>query len=675
VDARQEADKREILANADRNAEADLEMAKIQLIALVIGVGFNGLWWREQRRHFLNLAEAQQQALEAANQAEAARRQLAEAQGLAREVQDRMLAAQNLPREVHGQIQEAQNQMRAAQDEAREMQKQLQEFQNKVRETQAELEAARNRTLAAESKVLEAQNQAQSVRNLLEETRVQAREERAREERALEVQASLSQAETTRDQAQAANQQLQEAQSRVLELQEQARSAQAQLAEAREEVREAQAKILEAQQQAETARKQLEEIRNQAPPAQVVQSQTEEVLGEAVHDEAIRLQVQAAHDKLVEAESRVQELQYQTRTAQTLLEEARQQAREAQAKIAEAQNQAREAQDKVRGIQNQSRTARRLIRVFAVLAALSLLAASIAWRQRLAAGQAAPEVAAGTIDLSQIGSDRQPIQQVLENRQRSLDHLAAGIPQAEIPDALKASPVILSDQERSRFQKWLLIRLGWVNPASAMTSAAGIDGKIVNDAGSEDSACYFQLAVLDNWMRTDLAGAFHWACQLTDAVSRQHALEVIMQDPVRAVRLQQPIAGMPAGEAQNAAIHALLSTWAPVEPEKAANWLRAFSETNAQPEQVQYVVRVWAQRDPAAAAHWLATLPAGTADDGVASAFLAGAVASQPAFAWQWTESVSDETQRQKFQLQVIRQWLQADPLGYGLWSESRDLP
>jgi hypothetical protein len=645
VDARQGAEKREILANDDRNAEADLEMAKIQLIALVIGVGFNGLWWREQKRHFLDLAEAQQQAREAANQAEAARRQLAEAQRLAREVQDRMLEAQNLPREVHGQIQEAQNQMRAAQDEAREMQKQLLEFQNKVRETQAELEAARNRTLAAENKVLEAQQQAQAVRNLLEETRVLAREVQAQE-----VQAG--QTEEVRQQAQ--DSKLQEAESRVQELQNQAQSAQTQLAEARQQVREAQGKILEAQQQAQQAREQLEAARNHD---RTVQDHTVQDTGSQTKESG----QEAQESKLLAAESRVLELQNQARSAQTQLEEVRRQVIEAQAEILLAQN-------KVRAGQNRDRNARRLTRVFAVLAALALLAASIAWRQRMAASQAPADAAAGTIDLAQIGSDREPIQQVLENRQRSLDHLAAGISRDEIADALKASSAILNDQERSHFQKWLLIRLGWANPVSAMASASAIDGKIVDDMGLDDSILYFQLAVLDNWMRTDLSGAFNWACALPDAVSRQRALELIMQDPGRAVQLEPAIVAMPAGDAQNAAINALIFSRAPVEPEKAINWLLAFPENNAQPEPVQSVIQAWAQRDPAATAQWLAKTPAGTAGDGVVSAFLAGAVASQPVFAWQWAQSVSDEALRLKFQLQVARQWRKADPLAAWQW-------
>ncbi len=371
VDARHGVEKREVLAKDQRNAEADLEMAKIQLIALVLGVGFNGLWWREQKRHFFDFAEAQHQAREALNQVEEVRRQLQEARHQTREAQNRALEMQNLPRDVRGQIQEAQNQ-------AREAQQQLQEFQNKVRDTQKQLEEACNRALAAEGKVREAQNQ-------------------------------------------------------------------------------------------------LEAARKQASEAQNQQSQLEET----------RKQVQKTLD--------------------------------------------------------QGRNARRLTKVFALLAVLAMLAAgmaaSMALRQRKVASQALVKAAAeatGKFDLAQGQGGVEQVRQMLQNiggaeqdgnRRHSLDQLAASIPQEEIPEALKASSVILNDQQRSHFQKWLLIRLGWVNPESAMACASAIDGKIVNDEELSDSGIYFQLAVLDNWMKTDLPGAFNWVKSQLDSESKNKALE------------------------------------------------------------------------------------------------------------------------------------------------------
>ena len=264
VDARHGAEKREILASDHRNAEADLEMAKIQLIALLIGVGFNGLWWREQRRHFFDFAEAQHQIREAQNQVEEAQRQI-------REAQQKALELQNLPRDVQGQIQEAQSQAQAAQQQVRETQKQLLEFQEKVRDSQNQLEEARQRTVAAESKVLAAENQAREARNQLEETRNLAREA---QNQVLELQNSHPEAP----------QQIQETSDKVLEARNQAQDTQKQLEEIRLQAEDAHKRFLEAQRQiqelqnqARTAQNQLEEARNQvrAAQSQVLETQNQ----------------------------------------------------------------------------------------------------------------------------------------------------------------------------------------------------------------------------------------------------------------------------------------------------------------------------------------------------------------------------------------------------------------
>ena len=421
VDARHNG--REILAKDTRLAEADLEMAKIQLIALLLGVGFNGLWWREQKRHFLDLAEARVQMREARSQVAEVQVQLQAAQQQMRVAQNQALENQNLPREVQGQIQEAQTQARHAEDQARETQKQLQEFQSKVRETQSQLEEARNRALAAESKVLEAQNQARETLNQLEAARMQARA-------------------------------TQNTDSQLEELQNQSRSAQSELESARQLVHEAQNKVLAAQQQAR------------------------------------------------EAQNQVQEIQNLTR---------------------DAQGQIKAAQDQVQKIQSQSRNARRLNRALAVLAVLALLAAglaaNLALRQRKVAGALNQEPIA--LALRKLDGVEQA---------RSLNQLAASIPQSEIPEALKASSVILNDQLRSHFQKWLLIRLSWVNPVSAMTNAGAIEGKMVTDAGLSDAARYLQLAVLDNWMQTDFPGALNWVKSQTDSESKDQMLTACIRE-------------------------------------------------------------------------------------------------------------------------------------------------
>lgn len=499
VDARHGFDKREILADDHRNAEVDLEMAKIQLIALLLGVGFNGLWWREQKRHFFDFAEAKRQAREALNLVEETQRQLQEAQRQTREAENKALEIQNLPRDVHGQIQEAQSQ-------TREAQRQLQEFQNKVRETQTQLEEARHRALAAESKVLEAQNLVREVQSQLEENRNLARE--------------------------------------------------------------AQNKVLEMRNLSQDVPNQIQEVQNQ-----------------------------------------VQEFQNQARSAQSQLEEARNQVCEAQSKVLEAQHQAREAQNKVREIQDKSRNARRLAKVFALLAVLALLTAgiatSMAWRQRKGASQALAMAAAEKAgDFNLVKGGVEQVRQLLwkiggaeqdEYRRRSLDQLAASIPLAEIPEALKASSVILNDQQRSRFQKWLLLRLGWVNPVSAMNYASVIERNIVNDEGLSDSGIYFQLAVLDNWLKTDLPGAFSWVCQLSDADSRQRALK----------QFSRWVKSQPDSESKSKVLATCIGELAKTDISGALALAESLPE---EAWRSTVIVRLWIKADPFASWEWINSL-------------------------------------------------------------------
>ena len=443
VDARHQG--REILAPDTRLAEADLEMAKIQLIALLLGVGFNNLWQREQKRHFFDLSATREQMRAALTQVAEVQGQLQMAQQQVRAAQTQALENQNLPRAVQGQIQEAQTQARLAEDQARAAQKQLQEFQTQVRETQTQLEDARQRARAAESKVLEAQQQ---------------------------TRAALEQLESTRQQ-----------------------------------VRTAQAQVLET-------------------PA-VSSEVPEQILAAQTQLAATQQQVVDAETKFLAAESLVQALQEQVRVTQTQLAAAQQQVRAAENKIATEPK-------LIPPSANPNANARRLTKILAVLTVLAIMAAGIATnealRQRTIAAQALAKADAATA----ANLVTQPIRQVLqtiggatpaENQRRALAEIAAGISPTEIPEALSAATVIADDEQRTRFQKYLLIRLGWANPLSAMTNAETITATIVTDEGASDSPLYLQLAVLENWLATDFAGAFSWMGALPSVDAEQRALE------------------------------------------------------------------------------------------------------------------------------------------------------
>ena len=179
-----------------------------------------------------------------------------------------------------------------------------------------------------------------------------------------------------------------------------------------------------------------------------------------------------------------------------------------------------------------------------------------------------------------------------ENRQRSLEELASGIPGTEIPETLQASVVMVNDQQRSHFQKSLLIRLGGVDPMSAMTNASAIVGNIVNDDGSSDSALYFQLAVLDNWMKTDLPKALNWVCQLPDPDSRQRALEKIF----RWVQFQ------PDSDSRNKALESCIGELAKTDVSGALALAESLPEGAWRS---MAIARLWMQTDPFAVWEWI----------------------------------------------------------------------
>jgi archaellum component FlaC len=484
VDARHGLDKQEITLRHDLSCEADLEMAKIQLIAEVIGVAFNGLWSREQRRHFMDLAKMRREVAEARQQVEQARRELQAARQANHEAQNKILAAQDLPDDVHNQIQNAQTRTRAAEDQTRDAQQQLEQFQSRLRNTEGQLEEARQRLLTAEGKFLESQNQ----------SRVWQR-----------------QAETLRQQ--------------FLEANSQRRAAQ--------------------------------EKTTPAPDAPA-----------------------NASSQLEEAPAKVHAAETNAREAQRQLEELKKQISSAPVPVASPAPQT---------------SSQRLTQVLAVMAVLALMGAAtatgVAWSQRKVAKQVLAEVATDSVwepDFSKAKMDQEQIRSALELitgvkcaaiRPLSLDRLATWIPKAEIGVALESAAIISDDAQRSHFQKLLLIRLGWANPQAAMTQASAIHEKIVDAQGGEADCGYFQLAVLDNWMKKDLPAAFNWICQQPETNLRDRALmkiipAIVAANPANALVRLENLSPAPAEN-----IFAIFfQCWAALEPVTAIQEWQRISE-------------------------------------------------------------------------------------------------
>ena len=155
--------------------------------------------------------------------------------------------------------------------------------------------------------------------------------------------------------------------------------------------------------------------------------------------------------------------------------------------------------------------------------------------------------------------------------------------------------MIVDDAQRSRFQKWLLVRLGWVNPLSAMTNANAITSKIVNDDGRDDSNLFFQLAALDNWTQTDWSAAFNWVCQLPDTDSRQRALDKI----IRRVQSQ------PDSAARNQRLANCLGELAKTDFSSALTLAESLPEGSWRDTMIELV---WMNSGPFAVSDWINSL-------------------------------------------------------------------
>jgi len=247
--------------------------------------------------------------------------------------------------------------------------------------------------------------------------------------------------------------------------------------------------------------------------------------------------------------------------------------------------------------------------------------------------------------------------------------LASSLAKVDVANAVEWARSLKDDTAREAAFSALSESWGQSDPKGMATYALGLPA-------GEAQTRYLTAACRQMAIR-DLPGAMELLQQLSDAVSRQSSLEQAARscDLLHLDPAAKYIAAMPAGDDQKAAIKGLLSVWTPADPETALNWLCAFSETNAQPESAQAVIKTWSQSEPAAVAKWLATLPAATASEPMVSAFLEGAVAKYPDYAAQWTQAVTDETKRQKYQLQVARQWLKSDPSAASKWINNLNLP
>ncbi len=145
---------------------------------------------------------------------------------------------------------------------------------------------------------------------------------------------------------------------------------------------------------------------------------------------------------------------------------------------------------------------------------------------------------------------------------------------------------------------------------------------------------------------TDPDLAAWWAGQLDPGPLRERTLANVAAlwadtDPVSAATLALQL---PAGRAQDDAVVSIVQRWAQQAPEDAAAWALKFPAGLMRDTSLESVMKLWADRDLDAAGRWLNTLPAGSNRDVAVAAYVTRIDASYPQLAWQWIETIGDET-------------------------------
>ena len=800
ADARFGADKREILAKDRQRAETELEIAKIKLIAGLIGVGFNGLWGREVKRRFSDTQI-----------------KIPEPQNLNSEAQGKILEAQLQAQEALGQVEAARNQARLSEIKFQEAQQQLETARAQVREAQNRILEIQNLPQDVKGQIQEAQAQARAAQNQLEEARSQAR---TAEGKFLEAQRQVAE---VRDQVREAQKKIQEGESQIGAVQNQVEAAQA-------EARTVQKKFLAAQQQAHAAQNQVQEIQNKTQTARRLikvfavmavlallaagialwqrklaiqalakSAATDASAGALSSGSLNREQIQQSQDdwmktnapaafdwscQLTNADSRQSALEkiipqlaadnftnalarlngltpapgqeiytllFQRWAAENAVQAI---AQRQQLPGHDADNQILSAimsvwadqkpADALSWLESQpdsesfpAGTWREamIADLFTTWAAKDLEAATTACQQ-LPDGMAKEKAWACVLNQRMVqapATAAEPVKNLApgDSRQNAIAELCQHWAGTDAPAAMAWAQTLPVEAERIDATNQVIVSWARKNPPAAAQFANqhlefsdAVFGEIANAWAQHDFSAatnwiatlpdddkknVTRLAVMETWSQHDPQGMANYALGLAagdtqtryltaacdqlairDLPGTVGLLQTLSDAGLRQMILEQAagscdlphlnpaakfIAGMPAGDDQQAAIKGLLSSWLPVDPAAAVNWLHSFPETNAQPKQVQSAIETWAQSEPAAVAKWLANLPAGTTSTEMVDAFLAGAVVKHPEFVGQWIQSVADETQRQRYEVQTAQQWMKADPAAAIKWLDSLDLP
>lgn len=283
------------------------------------------------------------------------------------------------------------------------------------------------------------------------------------------------------------------------------------------------------------------------------------------------------------------------------------------------------------------------------------------------------------------GADRQEALREVLHRWADDDPAAAATYLAQLPTSeqnlhiMHAMTQRWAERDRTAAMAWGAAQTSPANRERAMggvvSSWAESDPQAAARFAASIESPYERQRVLDvaarRWAVKDAAAAVEWAQGLPDEerqrVNRSILHELAEIDPRQAAAVYQELTAAATADARATQDYRRMAeeiamVWSSNSPREAAAWAAGLPEAGeVQRSAVRNVAEHWLRIDSMEAGKWILQLPAGATRDAAAERVVRTTVRSDPAVAFEWANSLSDEGHRGGLIRDVVRGWSAVD--------------
>jgi hypothetical protein len=283
------------------------------------------------------------------------------------------------------------------------------------------------------------------------------------------------------------------------------------------------------------------------------------------------------------------------------------------------------------------------------------------------------------------GADRQEALRDVLHRWTEDDPAAAATYLAQLPTSeqnlhiMHAMAHRWAERDRTAAMAWGAAQTSPANRERAMggvvSSWAESDPQAAAKFAAAIESPYERQRVLDvaarRWAAQDAAAAVEWAQGLPDEerqrVNRSILHELAEIDPRQAAAVYKELTGTAPADARVTQDHRrmaeeIASVWSSSSPREAAAWAAGLPEAGeVRRSAVGNVAEHWLRIDSMEAGKWILQLPEGATRDAAAERVVRTTVGSDPAVAFEWANSLSDEGHRSGLIRDVVRGWSAVD--------------